>query len=114
MLQRNIQQSPISVGDWRIGASDIGGRITDALRFATQSTDDRDTVGDPHSSCTSRCCARCFHCIRQVIATLCAALYTYVGGLSVLTCCIVIPACIVLLFYCNHLIDLYRHMVNSY
>jgi hypothetical protein len=29
-------------------------------------------------------------------------------------CCMVIPACIVLLFYCNHLIDLYRHMVISY
>jgi hypothetical protein len=29
-------------------------------------------------------------------------------------CCIVIPACTVLLFYCNHLIDLYSHMVISY
>jgi hypothetical protein len=26
-------------------------------------------------------------------------------------CCIVLPACIVLLFYCNQLIDLYRHML---
>jgi hypothetical protein len=31
-----------------------------------------------------------------------------------LVCCIVIPACIILLFYCNHWIDLYRHAVISY
>jgi hypothetical protein len=29
-------------------------------------------------------------------------------------CCMVIPACIVLLFYCIHLIELYRQMVISY
>jgi hypothetical protein len=29
-------------------------------------------------------------------------------------CCIIIPARIVLVFYCNNLIDLYRHAVISY
>jgi hypothetical protein len=33
MLQRNIQQTLISFGGWRIGASHIGGRITNAVRF---------------------------------------------------------------------------------
>jgi len=60
MLQRNTQQTPISFGGWRIGASHIGGRITNALRFATRSTWERDIVGEPHSSCTSRCCVRSF------------------------------------------------------
>jgi hypothetical protein len=34
--------------------------------------------------------------------------------MMMLLCCIVIPACTVLLFYCKCLIDLYRRMVTSY
>jgi hypothetical protein len=34
------------------------------------------------------------------------------GGFE--SCCIVILACITILFYCKYLIDLYRHMVISY
>jgi hypothetical protein len=33
---------------------------------------------------------------------------------KVTVCCIVLPACIVLLFHCNHLIDLYCHMLIFY